>query len=174
MFPALPLLTACAAVGLQRTTRRCLRGCCFWRLLLPVVLGLLAAGAAATALSMQISRWNYPGGEAMASLHDWAGARGYGTGDARPVRVHVGVLAAMTGASRFTQLPDPSWVYSKVGWGSVEEGGSGLAVLPWRHAITRRRATLAPCRSPVRCRGSRAAPMRSNDLATPPRCRRRM
>lgn len=117
LFPVLPLWNICAAVAVQRITINRTKSLPR-RLLFLCTAALLAAGAAATALTAAASAWNYPGGYALARLHALAGQQrggagdgGSGSGSARSV--HIGVLPAMTGVSRFGEM-GPPWHYSKV------------------------------------------------------------
>ncbi|KAL6779644.1 hypothetical protein ACKKBG_A13140 [Auxenochlorella protothecoides x Auxenochlorella symbiontica] len=117
LFPALPLFTACAAVALQRILHNAWHAKHGWRLAAAGTLGIFLAGAGVTALTTAVSRANYPGGVAIRRLHELGGgSKGAG---AHPTRVHVGTLAAMTGVSRFTELPGGAWMYSKV---DMQEG----------------------------------------------------
>ena len=94
------------------------------RLLFLVTGVLLAGGACLTLLSVVASTWNYPGGHALAKLHKLAQQQaagqqhaqreGGGLPGANVTSVHIGVLPAMTGVSRFGEL-GPPWAYSKVG-----------------------------------------------------------
>lgn len=117
LFPALPLFTACAAVALQRILHNARHAKHGWRLAAAGTLGTFLAGAGVTALTTAVSRANYPGGVAIRRLHELGGgSKGAGP---HPTRVHVGTLAAMTGVSRFTELPGGAWMYSKV---DMQEG----------------------------------------------------
>ncbi len=73
-----------------------------------------------------VSSLNYPGGVALVSLHQYAtpafvrGPSGLLRGQKwnvcssdEPLRVHIDVLPAMTGVSRFGEL-EACWVYNKV------------------------------------------------------------
>ncbi|GBM46008.1 hypothetical protein AVEN_134079-1, partial [Araneus ventricosus] len=55
----------------------------------------------ATVLILNISSHNYPGGVAMANLHEIEMG-------AKDLNIHIDVYSAQTGVSRFTEL-DPSW-----------------------------------------------------------------
>lgn len=112
LFPVLPLWNAAAAVTLQRlwVNRRKsgLRAAA-----LAAAAAALAAGLGLTALTAAASARNYPGGEALQALHrvgaaDAAAAAAAG----RQLRVHIGVLPAMTGVSRYGEAGAP-WSYSK-------------------------------------------------------------
>ena len=74
------------------------------------LLGCLALSGGFAAASVG----NYPGAEALLALHELHGAsRPRGSGRAqRPIHVHVGVAAAISGVSRFLEQPPP-WKYSK-------------------------------------------------------------
>lgn len=71
---------------------------------------------------VSVSRHNYPGGHALHQLHElhFAGhtgaqqtPQGFEQQASAPVKVHIDVLPAMTGVSRFGEL-GPPWQYSKV------------------------------------------------------------
>ncbi|KAJ2009920.1 hypothetical protein GGI04_000019 [Coemansia thaxteri] len=100
IFPAVPVFNICAAAGmtlLYRVTPR--------RQLVTLTGVLLAAGSLAATVSMTlISSLNYPGGHALAKLHNMEHASG--------VRVHIDSFAAMTGVARFGQIRG-DWVYDK-------------------------------------------------------------
>ncbi|KAK9813092.1 hypothetical protein WJX72_008886 [[Myrmecia] bisecta] len=119
VFGALPLfnLTAAAALARLHTNRRkSTQQFLAWL----AAAGVVAGTAAATIVMVAASRLNYPGGHALARLHvldeaiaeHWQG----------PKTVHIGVLAAMTGVSRFGTQGEP-WHYSK------EEGRSQQELL---------------------------------------------
>ncbi|KAI8889515.1 glycosyltransferase family 22 protein [Backusella circina FSU 941] len=100
----IPIFTAAAAstVSLAITaSRRSIASRCF----LLVILGSAVLSFAASVVMFQVSRLNYPGGEALASLHQIAANR-------TDVYVHLDVETAMTGASRFGQS-NANWLYSK-------------------------------------------------------------
>lgn len=85
----------------------------------------MVASMAVTILFSYISSLNYPGGVALVQLHKHAtpaqvqpggllrGAKWNMCNNDRPWHVHVGVLPAMTGVTRFGEL-EACWVYSKV------------------------------------------------------------
>ena len=76
--------------------------------------GHLLANIALTCFLLAVSRTNYPGGEALDLLHRLESPDSYamGNGAANNVTVHIDVLAAQTGVSRFGQLHD-HWLYDK-------------------------------------------------------------
>eukprot|EP00850_Spirogloea_muscicola_P018077 SM000162S02355 [mRNA] locus=s162:21959:27343:- [translate_table: standard] len=109
ILPALPLYNMAAAVAVAKSfaERRASRS----RGLLWAACGglLLASWAVAQVLAIA-SYLNYPGGQASGILHDMGGG---GTHDDLLGRsVHVSVLPAMTGFSRFCER-GPPWKYSK-------------------------------------------------------------
>ena len=68
---------------------------------------------AVSALFLGAAYHNYPGGRALEALHRIGAEAGVRPGArSRPVHVHIGVEAAMTGVSRFLERPHP-WRYSK-------------------------------------------------------------
>ena len=71
---------------------------------------LLLGSACATAVMLAVSRHNYAGGHALHELHTWQTSHK----TEGPFSVHIDVLPAMTGVSRFGELAAP-WQYSKVG-----------------------------------------------------------
>jgi alpha-1,6-mannosyltransferase len=86
------------------------------------LLGALLLSATASGVFLAASRSNYPGGRALEALHALVdshasaptrgGAPGRPLGRSRPIHVHIGVDAAMSGVSRFLERPHP-WRYSK-------------------------------------------------------------
>ncbi|TYZ60750.1 hypothetical protein PybrP1_007791 [[Pythium] brassicae (nom. inval.)] len=90
VFNAIPILNMAAAVGLAKLYRA--RD----KVGRPGVFFVLAARA------------NYPGGEAFQFLHQYAQSERH-----LARTVHIDVLAAMTGVSRFGEEFDPTWRYSK-------------------------------------------------------------
>lgn len=75
----------------------------------------LTFNALATAFQVQISSYNYPGGQALLELHKLEQDRG------TPVFVHIDSYAAMNGITRFLELR-PDWKYSKYeGYQSVQD-----------------------------------------------------
>ncbi len=74
-----------------------------WRTLLALVaIGHLVANLVLTSFLLMVSRANYPGGEALSLLHKIESHESN-------VTVHIDVLAAQTGISRFGQLHD-NWM----------------------------------------------------------------
>ena len=112
LFPVLPLWNLAAAAVVQRLWVG-QRKSAARRLLLVAAGAALAAGAGLTALSAAARRHNYPGGTALRQLHSLAaGDAAAAAAGGRQLRVHIGVLPAMTGVSRFGEAGSP-WVYSK-------------------------------------------------------------
>jgi len=90
--------------------------------------GVVAAAAGGCMLVslcfLAAAHLNYPGAHALLSLH-----RVVGPSPARAPRVHIGVDAAMSGVSRFLELPPP-WRYSK------QEGLHGSDYKRFTHLLT--------------------------------------
>lgn len=112
LFPVLPLWNLAAGIAAARlwaARRRSLAA----RAAALALVAALAAGLALTVVTAAASARNYPGGAALRALHvlgaaDAAAAAAAG----RALRVHIGVLPAMTGVSRFGEAGAP-WRYSK-------------------------------------------------------------
>jgi alpha-1,6-mannosyltransferase len=109
IFHAIPPINVVASIGLANLHRRREKS---WAAYMQFVVAiLLFVGSTVIALSFcYVSSQNYPGGEAMETLHRIAKGNG-------GVHVHIGIRAAMTGVTRFTQADcahtgDP-WLYSK-------------------------------------------------------------
>ena len=113
VFPALPLLTLCAAVGADRLWRRDAKRIkragprALIRRSVPLGLAALTLGAAV--LFSAAARNNYPGGVALRALHDrWGGDLGHAA------IVHVDDRAATSGVSRFgEEMRGSGWTYDK-------------------------------------------------------------
>nr|SVE73502.1 EOG090X04MD [Daphnia atkinsoni] len=100
----LPLLNIAAAAACDRLWENRTKG--KWRALLALVaIGHLVANLVLTSFLLMVSRANYPGGEALFLLHKIESPESN-------VTVHIDVLAAQTGISRFGQLYD-NWMYDK-------------------------------------------------------------
>lgn len=113
LFPVLPLWNAAAAFVVQRAWDGRRKPGLARRCALAALAAALAAGAALTALTAAASARNYPGGQALRLLHELGAAdAAAAAAQGRPLRVHIGVLPAMTGVSRFGEL-GPPWAYSK-------------------------------------------------------------
>jgi len=98
LFPILPLANAAAAAALA-ALHRGRRKSLLRALLFLCALGLCAATLAGKAVMTAAAAWNYPGGWALLQLHSRHGAACAAA--ATPCLVHVDVLPAMTGVSRF-------------------------------------------------------------------------
>ncbi|XP_024530079.1 dol-P-Man:Man(7)GlcNAc(2)-PP-Dol alpha-1,6-mannosyltransferase isoform X3 [Selaginella moellendorffii] len=102
---AVPMLNLAAAAAIARIYNN--RRKRLWSLFYNASLVLLTASFSFALLSAVASYRNYPGGQAMALLHD------LDTGGQEARRsVHIDVLPAMTGVSRFCER-GPPWSYSK-------------------------------------------------------------
>jgi len=87
-----------------------------------------AAAAGISLLFLLAASHNYPGAWALHHVHALGAAT---AAKGRPVHVHIGVDAAMSGVSRFVELPAP-WRYSKaeeldVAAGDYRQFGYALA-----------------------------------------------
>ncbi|KAK3234757.1 hypothetical protein CYMTET_55000 [Cymbomonas tetramitiformis] len=119
IFPAVPLLNACAAAALGRIFQNAAKSA-IWRWLGRGCCAALVASLLATGVLATVSSANYPGGHALGRLHSLhlqgaaAAAAGHLPREAIPevLEVHIDNLPAMTGVSRFGELPFP-WKYSK-------------------------------------------------------------
>ncbi|CAK0780776.1 hypothetical protein CVIRNUC_005171 [Coccomyxa viridis] len=112
LLPVLPLLNIAAAAGIMRAYQNRRKGA-GWAGVWLAVVALLACSAAASVLMTLVSRANYPGGHALARLHATEAASAAEAARAgRNLTVHIDVLAAMTGVSRFGEAGKP-WLYSK-------------------------------------------------------------
>ncbi|GAQ78841.1 alpha-1,6-mannosyltransferase [Klebsormidium nitens] len=107
IFPAFPIFNTSAAVAIERIRINWHKSW-LWKLLGLSCAGLLLGSLAATCVFTAASAANYPGGEALRLLHKLESSKPHL--DAPPY-VHVDVLPAMTGVSRF--LEEPGWRYSK-------------------------------------------------------------
>ena len=143
VFPAVPLCDACAAVGAveaygrlagkrvaSKTLRSARRGTrtsaekrrtrrnfvARARLAVaPLLVGAVLLLAVAThAVFASAAYLNYPGGEAFAAMHAAEASQRTRAFREKPTRVHVDVVAAQTGVSRFGEsVFDDAFVYSK-------------------------------------------------------------
>ncbi|KAL1503477.1 hypothetical protein AB1Y20_011961 [Prymnesium parvum] len=77
------------------------------------LIGSLFACLAVSAVGTAASRANYPGAQALHAMHSYHASMRARSPSQRPVHVHIGVEAAMSGISRFLEQPPP-WSYSKV------------------------------------------------------------
>lgn len=100
----IPVFTAAAATSISSVIRSCSRSIVS-RFILIGIIGTSIASFAVSLVIFQVSRLNYPGGEALRLLHKLEKDRGN-------VYVHLDVDTAMTGASLFGQL-NSNWKYSK-------------------------------------------------------------
>ncbi|XP_012153667.1 alg12 alpha-1,6-mannosyltransferase isoform X5 [Megachile rotundata] len=100
-----PLLNVSAAVVCHRIWEN--RGKGPWHgFLALIIIGHLVLNALFSMFLLCVAGSNYPGGLAIAKLHRLE------KDSINPVHVHIDVLTAQTGVSRFTQT-NSSWIYSK-------------------------------------------------------------
>merc|ERR1711920_905596 len=102
IFPALSILNVAAAAG----AARCLRMKGFLNVVAVLgLVGLAVATLAGCVVMTAASASNYPGGVALRNLHAAEAA-------SPPLSVHIGILAAISGNSRFLE-GHKTWSYSK-------------------------------------------------------------
>lgn len=118
LLPVLPVYNIASAAALGRIWNN--RHKTSWAVAWAFCLLLLAATLLATTVMLRASRQNYPGGHALHQLHQLHAATQTVTakhagleGTPLPSKVHIDILPAMTGVSRFGEL-GPPWQYSKV------------------------------------------------------------
>lgn len=101
----IPMMTAAAASLVANITIQSARSG-LHRLYLCLILGGMVMSFATSQLMLHISAQNYPGGHALSQLHALESSTA-------EVSVHLDVVTAMTGASRFGELFHPRWSYHK-------------------------------------------------------------
>lgn len=128
IFPALPILNVTAAAGLSRLTN----------LAFPPkkgkkvpLIALLAFGCGVLCLILTlvgslvfvaVSRWNYPGGNALPRLMELVQDGGHRSTDSSTVNVYIDVASSMSGISLFGQraveasTPEKEWSFVKGGY----------------------------------------------------------
>jgi len=135
LFPVLPLFTLCAAAALQALIHRSFCSITdkekkrkrkkkkkkrmsrwLFRLILLVSIGGIAAGSIFTVIGTIASKYNYPGGVAFLSLHtllkgEGGGGGGNNRGNNNIVKVHINVVPAMTGVTRFGEQQHSNGCY---------------------------------------------------------------
>lgn len=128
LFPALPLFNISAAAGLARLYRassppKAKRSTVVAKLLLLGGILCLLTSFAASVAFVAISRWNYPGGQALQMLEKHLQSH-------QKARIFIDVGAAMTGVSLFGQrqiqrkVPDANFV--KAGYEDEHQTGSSF------------------------------------------------
>ncbi|KAI8059375.1 Alg9-like mannosyltransferase family-domain-containing protein [Gilbertella persicaria] len=100
----IPVFTASSAVTVHSVVTAARRSR-FYKGMLLILLGGTVVSFIISILMFQVSRLNYPGGEALLRLHTIEKNEGH-------VSVHIDVEAAMTGVSLYGQT-NKHWVYSK-------------------------------------------------------------
>ena len=122
ILPVLPVFNIAAAAALDRIWNNKHKAA--WVVPSIAVSVLLVGTACATALIAAVSRHNYPGGHALHELHQWQQGstapqdNSLGALKDGSYSVHVDVLPAMTGVSRFGEHAPP-WHYSKASFGPL-------------------------------------------------------
>ncbi|KAK5134651.1 hypothetical protein LTR08_006307 [Meristemomyces frigidus] len=104
---SVPALTAVASAGAAWIWSRRAKST-LYRVGSALLVMSVAASFAASMALLYISHLNYPGGTALAQLHDMTASQRN-----QAVSVHLDNLACQTGVTRFQQLHDPSWTYDK-------------------------------------------------------------
>jgi alpha-1,6-mannosyltransferase len=137
VFPALPILNLSAAVGMARLTQLAFPSknkSTSWVARLAFACGVLCIllTLAASLAFVAVSRWNYPGGDALLRLSDYM--QDYSPSDTSEttssVHVHIDVASAMSGVSLFgqraahTSTPGVSWMFDKGGYENEHALGS--------------------------------------------------
>ncbi|KAJ3084996.1 dolichyl-P-Man:Man(7)GlcNAc(2)-PP-dolichol alpha-1,6-mannosyltransferase [Quaeritorhiza haematococci] len=117
VFYVVPVFNAIAGYGIARTSSTIEK---WWnRLLLVTVYLMVLASCCLSMVSLYISRFNYPGGEALYRLHELRLFTPPLDSQSSDIYVHLDVLTAMTGASRFGEIGATTgglggtWRYSK-------------------------------------------------------------
>jgi alpha-1,6-mannosyltransferase len=101
----IPLFTIAAAIMVNKLYVKSLKNSFLYRGLLLGIASSMLLSWLASSFMLYTSMHNYPGGEALDALHRLASPQAN-------VNVHIDVLTAMTGASRFGER-NPNWTYSK-------------------------------------------------------------
>eukprot|EP00210_Caulerpa_lentillifera_P001308 g1259.t1 len=117
LFPVLPLLNITAASAANRIVINRKKGALHYFNFLgwsaAAVLSILV-----TCVMLTASAWNYPGGVALQKLHELNAYSNFQSTkeclNSTIITVHIATLPAMTGISRFSQLNEDCWSYSKV------------------------------------------------------------
>lgn len=105
---SVPAFTAVASAGAAWIWTRRAKSALYRALSALLVLSTLASAAISVVL-LYISSLNYPGGSALALLHNLTTPGG----SAKPVHVYLDNLACQTGVTRFQQSGGAIWVYDK-------------------------------------------------------------
>ena len=105
---SIPAFTAVASAGAAWIWSRRTKSMLYRVGSIALVVSVAASFATSMAL-LYISHLNYPGGHALALLHDMT----TGEGGRRSISVHLDNLACQTGVTRFQQIHSPNWTYDK-------------------------------------------------------------
>nr|XP_054749982.1 dol-P-Man:Man(7)GlcNAc(2)-PP-Dol alpha-1,6-mannosyltransferase-like [Lytechinus pictus] len=101
----IPMLNVGAAATIANIFRNVQKSA-FMKILALGVLGHFAVNIIATALMLGVSHYNYPGGDVMHQIHQLVPP------NADNVHIHIDVMTAQTGVSRFTEV-NSKWRYDK-------------------------------------------------------------
>ena len=134
VFPSLPYFAVLGASGLDRLVLKKKPTARSAAAALVAVSAVALSFGAALVLA-RCSQANYPGGEAFLRLHEMATAEER----EQPIRVHIGVLPAMTGVSRFGE-EHGRWVYNKEPLAETAGGEAGgeMAAAVFDYVLTDR------------------------------------
>ncbi|KAL3939472.1 MAG: hypothetical protein SGARI_001361, partial [Bacillariaceae sp.] len=139
IFPAIPILNLCAAAGMSKLTRLAFpvrdkkdgapKPQHSWVAIIGFAVGLLCMflTLCGSLTFVTVSKWNYPGGDALLQLTSHLGRATANNQQALFVNVKIDVASAMSGVSLFGQraaqheTPNIQWTFSKDGY---EEGNS--------------------------------------------------
>ena len=142
IFPAIPILNLAAAVGMARLSRLAFPPLSkgkeiSWIARVAFVCGVLCMLLTLTGnlIFGAVSRWNYPGGDALLLLSKYVQQKSLvHDGVLPPLHVHVDVASAMSGVSLFGQkaaqadTPALEWLFDKSGYEDENAlGGNGYS-----------------------------------------------
>jgi alpha-1,6-mannosyltransferase len=137
IFPAIPILNIAAATAMSRLydlafphfshESKDKRASWMARLMFWGGLGMIVITLIGGMLFVAVSRWNYPGGDALIHLTQHVLEKSSSRASLPPVHVHIDVAAAMSGVSLFGQraasqsTPEIEWVFDKAGYEAVHQ-----------------------------------------------------
>jgi alpha-1,6-mannosyltransferase len=135
IFPAVPILNMAAAVGMARITQLAFppkEKVASWMAWVAFLCGLLCIVMTfgGNLVFVAVSRWNYPGGDALLQLSESIRVISLNQ-KVSSLHVHVDVASAMSGVSLFAQraaqanTPGVDWVFDKGGYEEDHSIGEG-------------------------------------------------